>query len=288
LQVGQRAIALEEIEPAGGPRFDRQIAAAQFESAHAPARSLSPDGFMPRKRRTGESSPPVAAGAANFRNVSAPSLRQPAEAPRVASSAQPGRTSSVPVSASGDTALNDPQLHQQLEQIEVDLSLMLAQDRSLWNVAPLRERVQALVEQGSNPAARGQARLLLEKIQQFEAAFDVESAPRTTSSATSAPQSPSAGESEGESKSPLADPRYDAQGLLKPVISRKTNKPAAPYAVVDPDGQPLCFVTPSPGLNLNRYVNKQVGLYGRRGMLEELKKPHVLAERVIDLERQWR
>jgi hypothetical protein len=31
-----------------------------------------------------------------------------------------------------------------------------------------------------------------------------------------------------------------------------------------------------------------VGLYGRRGMLEELKKPHVLAERVIDLERQWR
>jgi len=70
------------------------------------------------------------------------------------------------------------------------------------------------------------------------------------------------------------------------VISR--SQQAAPYAVVDEDGKPLAFVTPSPGLNVGRYVNKQVGLYGRRGYIDALKTPHVVAERVIDLERHVR
>jgi hypothetical protein len=38
-------------------------------------------------------------------------------------------------------------------------------------------------------------------------------------------------------------------------------------------------------MNVGRYVNKQVGLYGRRGYIESLQTPHVTAERVIDLER---
>jgi hypothetical protein len=58
--------------------------------------------------------------------------------------------------------------------------------------------------------------------------------------------------------------------------------------LVDADGKPLYFVTPTPGLNLSRYVNKQVGVYGRRGYMEQLKTPHVMAERIIDLDRQWR
>jgi hypothetical protein len=36
---------------------------------------------------------------------------------------------------------------------------------------------------------------------------------------------------------------------------------------------------------LHRYVNRQVGLLGRRGWLAELQKPHLLVERVIELDR---
>jgi hypothetical protein len=45
----------------------------------------------------------------------------------------------------------------------------------------------------------------------------------------------------------------------------------------------VAFVTPGPGINLRRYENKPVGIYGKRGMIEALKKPHLVAERVIEL-----
>ena len=83
-----------------------------------------------------------------------------------------------------------------------------------------------------------------------------------------------------------ASARYDGQGWLKPVLSRTRH--AAPYALVDSDGKPICFVTPSPGFRIEGYVNKRVGVYGRRGVIESLNAQHVLAERVIDLEKQLR
>jgi hypothetical protein len=155
---------------------------------------------------------------------------------------------------------------------------MMAQDHSQWDFAALERRVQALIESGADPASRGRARLVLDKIKQFEKSFE-STRPVASQRSTSTAVTPSA-------TSTLADPRYDAQGTLKEVISRKTARPAAPYAVVDAEGQPLCFISPSPGLNLNRYLNKPVGLYGRRGYLEELKKPHLVAERVIELNRR--
>jgi hypothetical protein len=298
LPVGGRAIALQEIEAARDVRFDRDVAPAQFASAAGGSpKSLSPDGFVARKRRTGDSTTPMATAAApNFRASNAAPIRQPIDAaPRIAASVPPARAQPVSASAPASSGASDEYLQQQLEQIEVDLSLMVAQDRSQWSFAPLRERVQQLIEQGADPAARGRARLTLDKIKQFEEAFDVAgfgpvgriAGPQAAANAPASGALNTSGAAPAE-KDSLADPRYDAQGWLKPVVSRKSDKPAAPYAVVDQEGQPLCFVTPSPGLNLNRYLNKQVGVYGRRGMLEELHKPHVLAERVIDLDRQWR
>lgn len=283
-QVGERAIALQEIEPPSAARIDRFVEPAQFQSAASgSSKTLSPDGFVPRKRRTGDSASPMTAPSApNFRSNNAAPIRQPVDpAPRVVASTQAARAQPVGASASASSGVSDAYFQHQLEQIEVDLSLMLAQDRSQWNLAPFRERAQQLVEQGADPATRGRARLTLDKINQFEEAFDIASSARVTSAANTSGVAPAENNS-------LADPRYDAQGWLKPVVSRKSDRPAAPYAVVDQEGQPVCFVTPSPGLNLNRYLNKPVGLYGRRGMLEELHKPHVLAERVIDLDRQLR
>ncbi len=256
-------------------RVDRRVKPAQFrQSTSDEPKSLSPDGFVPRKRRDQERSalPPAS-------SPSGAGVARPTSPARVASVAP--RSLPTPSVSSGVTGnIADSDVRRQLDQIELDLSLMLSQQRSQWDFTDLERRVQALVDSGADPVARGRARLVLDKIKQFEKSFAA-----TSGASRGASTHSTAADSEGAS-STLADPRYDAQGTLKEVISRKSVNPVAPYAVVDGEGQPLCFISPSPGLNLNRYLNKQVGLYGRRGYLEELKKPHVLAERVIELQRR--
>jgi len=276
------AIAIREVDKRGF-REDRSVEPAQYRSPTNSTGSLpaSSDGFVARKRRDSDqgssSSPPISTSTSDLRR---PRLDPP---PRLATSAP--LPSSPPRSQSTTSSgLSSEEISRQLEQIEVDLSSMVARDHSEWNLPALRRRVETLVESGADPIARGRARITLDKIKQFEDTFhSTASVPNRSSSTltTAIPEKSSASAS-------LADPRYDAQGWLKPVISRKGDKPAAPYAVVDSEGQPLAFISPSPGLNLNRYLNKQIGLYGRRGYLEELKRPHVVAERVVELDTKLR
>jgi len=279
LEVSGGAIAIREIRQPE-TRFDRAVEQAQYRSPTAiENRSSSTDGFVPRKRRDSEQgiAPPIATAPNTAANR--PRLDPPA---RIASATP---IASIPAKTpTAVTGLSNEEIVRQLDQVEVDLSLMVARDRSEWNLPSLRRRVESLVETGADPVARGRARLTLDKIKQFEDTFH---APATPASRLSVSTADSSNEKRGSANS-LADPRYDAQGWLKPVISRKGDKPAAPYAVVDSEGQPLTFISPAPGLNLNRYLNKQVGLYGRRGYVEELKRPHVVAERVVELDSKLR
>jgi hypothetical protein len=284
-------IALRDIdEPAfAAPRLDRHVEPAQYRTTTSgnESRPVSSDGFVPRKRRGDE--PSNGAGSAPIRTTTTPPTTRPwldSDARLATATPRLAPSNASPSTASGASPGSDD-FARQLEQIEIDLSLMVAQERSQWDLSALRRRVESLVESGADPTSRGRARLVLAKIKKFEDAFDRD--PRTVAGGqrSTAGQAGSATTTQPVSSS-LADPRYDAQGWLKPVVSRKSDKPIAPFAVVDAEGQPICFVSPSPGLNLHRYENKQVGLYGRRGYLEELKKPHLVVERVIELDGRWR
>lgn len=280
LETAGGAIAIRDLRQPT-TRIDRAVEPAQYRAATAPPenRSTSPDGFVPRKRRDSDQSNTTPLTTAPNIATSRPRLDPPA---RIAT-ATPITASPSRVATPLANGLSSDEIARQLDQIEVDLSLMVARDRSEWNLPSIRRLVEALVESGADPVARGRARLTLDKIKQFEDKFHSPAVPtpRSISATSTATERNSSANS-------LTDPRYDAQGWLKPVISRKGDKPAAPYAVVDSEGQPIMFISPSPGLNLNRYLNKQVGLYGRRGYLEELKRPHLMAERVIEVESNLR
>jgi hypothetical protein len=271
-EVRSRLAAMrEDLAELAGPRTPggREVQLTQFKSSESVQRSLSPDGFVPRKRRGSEQLEPVPVPSNRFvRGGTAIATPRLNPLPRIADARAGDRADYQITSRTVDST------SQQLDQWEVELSLMVAQDRATWNLAGLRQRVERLVETGRDPAERGRARLLLEKIKQFEETFEAGGQGPLREAAT--------GHTEPAAGSP-ADPRYDARGWLKPVVSK--TKPIAPYAVVDAEGKPLCFVTPSPGMNLGRYANKQIGVYGRRGYIESLQTPHVTAERVIDLER---
>jgi hypothetical protein len=79
------------------------------------------------------------------------------------------------------------------------------------------------------------------------------------------------------------DTRFDGTGWLLPVHSTKRNAP--PYALLDDDGNILQFVSPAPGLNLNRYLKKEVGIIGQKQSGGTLDKPHLTAHRIVERDR---
>jgi hypothetical protein len=175
--------------------------------------------------------------------------------------------------------IDSQEFKKRLTQLDVDLTTMVAQDSSQWDLPPLRQRAEELVQLGPSPLARGKARLLLDRIAEFASTL-----PPAETGVLSQTTQPIA--AEPTTRQPDFATQYDAMGYLMPIVGSRPGLPQ--YQLTDKDGRSLSLVTARPGINLNAYVKKQVGLYGQRGYVDSLKKPHILAERVVDLEVQRR
>jgi hypothetical protein len=68
--------------------------------------------------------------------------------------------------------------------------------------------------------------------------------------------------------------RYDAIGTLARVNSSRANSPK--YALIE-GKTVLAFVTPGPGVELDAYIHKQIGIIGQKGYMPELKASHITA-----------
>jgi hypothetical protein len=76
---------------------------------------------------------------------------------------------------------------------------------------------------------------------------------------------------------------YAGQGWLVPVLSAHTHLPR--FALADRAGSIQAFVTPRPGLNLRRYLRQEVGIVGRETVSIDNTAPHLIADRVVVLDR---
>ncbi len=188
-----------------------------------------------------------------------------------------------------------------LDEIQMELSAMVAGPEQGWNLAPLAQRTRYFIEHGANSIERGQARLLLERIESFgmmarsAAAVGLSPAPQSTalpasvatnpSSATPAraaswtttKAAPTAPESAGS-----ASGQFDATGWLVPVHSSGRDMPT--HALTNDTGKIIVYVTPAPGVNLSRFESQPIGVYGLRGYLPQLKTNHIQIQRVVRLQ----
>jgi hypothetical protein len=78
------------------------------------------------------------------------------------------------------------------------------------------------------------------------------------------------------------EPLYDAVGTLRTARSRRSGSPR--FALVGDEGEVTALVSPSRGVDLQRFVGQRVGVNGSRDFLPELRQAHVTASRVIPLE----
>jgi len=174
-----------------------------------------------------------------------------------------------------------------LDGIELQFSLMVAQEMRAWRLKPLRERVEALVDGLQTETDKSSARLLLDRIREFEQLQNrfVEVVGDTLAAGDDHSRA-MPGDASPTEETAHTGVRYDGKGWLVPVHSTKRVAPS--YALLDAEGDVLQYVSPAPGLNLRRYTRKQVGIFGQRGYLPALRKDHLTAERVVDLERHLR
>lgn len=202
-----------------------------------------------------------------------------------------------------------------LEEVQLELSAMVAGPEQTWNLAPLAERARYFVEHGQDSLQRGQARLLLERIESFATIAQHSSALGIVATPSGAPGRPTTASSVATSTtraatqasttsgvvpasaaswvapsasaagSSLADnggSRFDATGWLVPVHSSGRDMPT--HALTNDAGRIIVYVTPAPGVNLTRFESQPIGVYGLRGYLPQLKSNHIQIQRVVRLQ----
>ncbi|MFO0942862.1 MAG: hypothetical protein U0930_19160 [Pirellulales bacterium] len=204
-------------------------------------------------------------------------------------------------------------------QLQQRLSEMVTRPMQHWNFGELKERVQYYINNGSSPTERGQARLLMERIGEFErhamrsgqslssvqGSGGAYSGPAVSLASASATVGSSAGGSStggplgsGVSSTgftsagytvpatnaggdTMASRNFDATGWLVPLHAAQPGQPT--HVLHSDSGLVIAYVTAIPGLKLDSFVNEPVGIQGLRGYLQEFRAAHIELQNITRL-----
>jgi hypothetical protein len=227
--------------------------------------------------------PPLAPTTPAAQPIVAPTT--PAAPPAAAAAPITPVPAAPPVAATPTTGVDLPR---QLTDIELRLSRMASAPPQLWNTERLQRDTEQLLARAQTQTERDMIKATMAKIDRFTVlakryqtpaptANPAASDPRAAGAMAAAPTA--GGATPGAPVGPIGgDPRYDAVGVLRPVVSKRPGAPQ--FALVDDRGQVITFVTPTPDVNLQPYLGRRVGIAGNRGFIPEFNRAHVTAGRV--------
>ncbi len=181
--------------------------------------------------------------------------------------------------------LTPEQFKLELTDTELALSIMVAEEATVWNFDRLTLKADDLLVQAETAVERGRARLLVNKIARFE---DIKQRHHAVNSMRDDveqrnTQLADLSRVRGTVDERPDDDKYDGRGRLTRVVAPKLGAPR--YAIVDEEsGDVRCYVTPAPGMNLGHYLGRTVGINGVRGYMPEQKAQHVMAKHITSLE----
>jgi hypothetical protein len=251
-------------------------------------------------------------------------VSKPAEPAEVSAEAMPSPPSMHGLLANATTPdvaePTDPA--REIVELELTLSQTVTQEIGEWQLRDLYQQAERLVQSTTDPAIQVQAKTLVERIRQFaelrqrhlqlsgqppvtgepislasaltptgqQSANDYSEQVRMPVDAQPPNQFPSASAMPSAATS-YAPPNHQAtpfagQGWLVPVVTSRTDLPK--FALTDDQGNVRQFVSAYPGLNLRRYQRQQVGIVGRQMAQPGQTTPHLIAERIVLLDRHRR
>lgn len=176
------------------------------------------------------------------------------------------RPLAAPTASVPGQALTQDSSFQRLATLNLQLSRTVLTPMGEWDLAPLLAQAEQLSGEGSNASLRAQATALKRRITEFDSL-----------------QQRHLELSQPDGAKAAAAAQFAGQGWLVPVVTSRADLPH--YALTDEKGQIQHFVSSQPGLNLRRYVRKRVGVVGVPGDSSTTKRSHVIASRVVLLDR---
>ena len=180
-------------------------------------------------------------------------------------------------------SISAEEFQMELDRIELDLSVMVVEEPTVWSFDTMRERVDMLLDRAQTAVERGRARLLADKIARFDDIRRRQEAVSAMRDRTDRTSRVLAGLRPRDADRNLAiDGRFDGVGRLTDVASPKIGAPR--YALVDKSNEVRCYVTPAPGVNLRSYIGRSIGVTGTRGYMPEQRANHVMARHITALE----
>jgi len=214
----------------------------------------------------------------------AASDRVEAESPAPQTSGFP-ETVADPSQSDAPRRLSPEEFRAELDEIDMELSIMLAEEPTVWKSDDLVVRAQALLSEAETAVERGRVRLLANKIAQSDDVkrrYDAVNGTRAATERHNRQLADLGQAQEAASSPPATAARFDGVGRLARVVPSKLGVPR--YALVDEKGDVRCFVTAAPGVNMNYYLGHTIGVSGARGYLADKRAQHVTAKHVTPLE----
>lgn len=204
----------------------------------------------------------------------------------------------------GDGRLAEADFHTpEIQSAMVELSKIVSQPTERWDLDRLRRRCEDWIERGESSIVRGEARLLMERVDRFDSLrtrtlgsmmdssrIATNPAPSNVMMASAvspvSPQSPSVpvqtvGHVSGTPASGGASGPGDASGWLVQVHGSLPGQPE--YALTDDLGNVVTYVQSTAALNLRRFLQQPVVIRGQRGYIPSLAARQIVAESISRL-----
>ena len=200
---------------------------------------------------------------------------------------------------SGTTFTGQPSTSNALKTLNNQLTMEMLKAPSQWQLAPLEAATRQYMATGTYADQQAGQQFLakLANCRKVAAGYSGGSAP-SGSGATNGngfPNGPGNSGSNSRAGSPTSFintpssgsnyPRldqFDATGWLNELKQAGGTQPST-YVLQDQTGKIIYHVTPSPGVNLSRYLKKRIGVNGQLGFNQRLNLKHVTISRVFPL-----
>jgi uncharacterized protein YraI len=198
-------------------------------------------------------------------------------------------------------------LAEELDRLDLDLSRMVAEEPTVWDFSDIGARAERAAARVETAVERGRARDILRKVARFEeiqerylrvvdVRADTDRRNQQLVASSRAYREPARYEPTRNEPTrnepaatatvrsietlPNADERsgYDGVGRLMQVVARGNGAPQ--FALLDKSGAVRFYVTPAPGVNLQKYLGREVGVSGTIGYLPNEAAQHVTAKRI--------